>query len=216
MSSLVAQSGLLRDASSAQTAANVASVRSGHLSSFLGGPKAGFVETAHCRKQLGLCPVGFCWFPGKELVRINQRRARTGQLRCWVEVLSASYFHVKFQFCEGVHTCMKSWWAAAAVAVCVCERIGGRRGRTRSFWGFLAAVTVQMFTGFKPSSCQCVKQGGESVCVQLWCVRCFCLVCESGRRVSVFFCACVCVTADDGWAGRTEQGTMNEVTDRDG
>lgn len=27
---------------------------------------------------------------------------------------------------------------------------------------------------------------------------------------------CVHVTADDGWAGRTEQGTMNEVTDRDG
>lgn len=37
-----------------------------------------------------------------------------------------------------------------------------------------------------------------------------------GKCVFVFLCVCVCVTADDGWAGRTEQGTMNEVTDRDG
>lgn len=35
-----------------------------------------------------------------------------------------------------------------------------------------------------------------------------------GKCVSIFLC--VYVTADDGWAGRTEQGTMNEVTDRDG
>lgn len=36
-----------------------------------------------------------------------------------------------------------------------------------------------------------------------------------GNCVSVF-CVSVSVTADDGWAGRMEQGTMNEVTDRDG
>lgn len=35
-----------------------------------------------------------------------------------------------------------------------------------------------------------------------------------GKCVPIF--VCVHVTADDGWAGRTEQGTMNEVTDRDG
>lgn len=55
--------------------------------------------------------------------------------------------------------------------------------------------------------------------LMLVCVcRSCCRVCENGWKVcvSIFVCVCVCVTADDGWAGRTEQGTMNEVTDRDG
>lgn len=78
---------------------------------------------------------------------------------------------------------------------------------------------------------ECVKQGGErvKVCVSgrlsLMCVcvcvcRCCCRVCESGLEsvCVLYLCVCVCVsvTADDGWAGRTEQGTMNEVTDGDG
>lgn len=55
---------------------------------------------------------------------------------------------------------------------------------------------------------ECVKQGGEQVKV---CVSVFDAFVEV-----VVECVKVCVTADDGWAGRTEQGTMNEVTDRDG
>lgn len=46
------------------------------------------------------------------------------------------------------------------------------------------------------------------------CCRCRECVKMGGKCVSIFLC--VYVTADDGWAGRTEQGTMNEVTDRDG
>lgn len=70
----------------------------------------------------------------------------------------------------------------------------------RCFRGFLAAAVGRGCCESEPESVvragrECVNPGGELVC--LWCVW-------------------KCVTADDGWAGRTEQGTMNEVTDRDG
>lgn len=87
--------------------------------------------------------------------------------------------------------------------------------------GWKEHASVCLSTFFKVCIChsECVKSGGDrvnafvSACPSLTSV-CVCLCVVLVECVKV--CVCVCETADDGWAGRMEQGTMNEVTDRDG